>query len=764
VLSMDDPAPTARGRSLPTALILIIAYTTLALIITHPLVMHLTTRVPHDLGDPLLSTIILWWNAHHLPLTRAWWNGPFFWPATGTLTLSDHRLGESLLATPLQWIGLSPLTAYNLTLLATFPACATAAHWMAFRLTRRHDASMIAGLAFGFNPYRFAHIEHLELLAAFGMPIALGALHEYLADGRRRWLVLFAAALLLQALLCSYYFLFFLVLLGLWVLWFLRPRDVRVLAGIAIACALVVAAMSPVAFEYLRVHREQGLARGLGDIVTLSADVTSIATASPLSLLWGWTSAWNGGERQLFPGVTIVMLVAIAVVASLRSAPREGGSRASLALLAIATVIACVAASALWLGPWRLGPLSVGTWYKPFSIAVYLSIGALLASPTIKAAYRRRSLLAFYVLAALALFIFSWGPKPAFFHQQFLYEPPYAWLMQLSIFRDGIRVPARFAMPTILALSAAAALAYARLVTTQSARVAAVLVTAGILADSWIAPIPLFERPARWPDEMARTRAAVAIELPLGDTMRDIAAMYRAMAAGIPIVNGNSGYLPAHYRPLTLALATGDETAFDALTEAGPLLVSIDRTDPGAENRVEWLRRNPRASLSGSTSAFTWFVVRGSEKRAPRCDGNTVRLVAARDWWGPLPIAPLTDRSNDTWWLSGDTQQTGDFLLLDLGQAARPCSVRLGLGTRPAWYPNALSVATSVDGTEWRTEFSGKLGGEAIRAAIAQPRDAVIELPAGGAPARYIRLRIESDQPNAPWIVTEVTVTASRPG
>jgi hypothetical protein len=263
---------------------------------------------------------------------------------------------------------------------------------------------------------------------------------------------------------------------------------------------------------------------------------------------------------------------------------------------------------------------------------------------------------------------------------------------------------------------------------------------------------------------MARTKAAVAIELPLGDTMRDIAAMYRAMAAGIPTANGNSGYLPAHYRPLDLAIATSDYTAFDPLADAGPLLVSIDRTDPGADHRVAWLRANPQATLAGSTPAFTWFVIRETTTRALHCDGSSLPIVAARDWWGPLPIAKLTDRSNDTWWISGDSQQTGDFLLLDLGQAARPCSVRLGLGMRPAWYPNALSVATSVDGTEWRTEFSGRLGGEAIRAAIARPRDAVIELPAGGAPARYIRLRVESDQPNAPWIVTELTVTASPPG
>src|SRR5262249_3749808 len=226
---------------------------------TYPLVAHLGTHVPHDLGDPLLSTVILWWNAHRLPLGAEWWNGPFFWPATGTMTFSDHRLGASLLASPLQWSGFSALTAYNVTLLATFPACALAAHWLAYTLTGRHDASTVAGLAYGFNPYRFAHIEHLEPLAAFGMPIPLVALRRFLHHRRWRWLWLLAAALWLQALLCSYYVLFFGVLVALWIVWFLRWRDAPDVARIGAVCAVAAAAVLPIAWRYLAVHKEYGL-------------------------------------------------------------------------------------------------------------------------------------------------------------------------------------------------------------------------------------------------------------------------------------------------------------------------------------------------------------------------------------------------------------------------------------------------------------------------------------------------------------------------
>ena len=124
------------------------------------------------------------------------------------LAFSDHRLGVSLIATPLQWLGASPLTAYNVVFLATFPLCAIAGHILGFTFTGRHDAASISGLAFGFNPFRVTHRSHLELLAAFGMPLALAALHLYVREHRTKWLVAFALAVIVLGLSSTYYLLF----------------------------------------------------------------------------------------------------------------------------------------------------------------------------------------------------------------------------------------------------------------------------------------------------------------------------------------------------------------------------------------------------------------------------------------------------------------------------------------------------------------------------------------------------------------------------
>jgi F5/8 type C domain len=755
-------AAPGRTRHIRAAVACSIGYAILAVGLTYPLVRHLATRVPHDLGDPLLSTTILWWNAHQQPLSATWWNGPFFFPATGTLALSDHRLGESIVASPLQWAGLGPLAAYNVTLLVLFPLSALAAYWLAYTLTKRHDAALLAGIAYGFSPYRFAHIEHLELLAAFGMPAALAALHRYIVDRRTKWLVVFSAALLAQALSCSYYFLFFLVMLALWILWFVRWREVAILVGIGAASAVAAASMAPIGLRYAAIHEQYGLERGLNDIVELSADVTSLVTASPLNAVWGWTSTLNGPERQLFPGATVLVLVAIGMLASARS-PRDGAtrrSRAASALLVLAGVFAIIAATALWIGPWRLLFLSVGTPVKPFSLAVLALLAAMLCLPRVRDAHQRRSPFAFYVLGSAALFLISLGPKPAFLHHQILYQPPYAWLMSLSVFRGGVRVPARFGMLMILALSVAAALAYARFATGRRRVPVLALLVAGMLADSWIAGLPLLEPPAPWPARASALGAASFLDLPMGDVMVDSAAMYRAIPAGIPTVNGTSGYEPPHYPVLRRALESYDETALDAMAAYGPLVVAVERSRPQAAERVKWLQAYGPAKEVGADTESVWFLVERRPWVSVDCRGPSVPIVALRDRHGPLPLGPLQDGDENTLWTSGDAQRTGDMLLLDLGRAVRPCSVRLSLGSHGQAYPSALSIATSADGDSWQISRTQRVGGLAVRAVLDHPRNAVLELPVATEPARFIRLRIETDQPKAPWIVTELAVTA----
>ena len=203
-------------------------YVLLTIALTWPLVLHPASLVPNDLGDPLLNTWILAWDARVAPLTAAWWNSPQFYPMAGTLAFSEHLLGLSIFSTPIIALTGDPLLAYNAVFFLSFVLSALAAYLLAFTISRRHDVAFLAGLAFGFAPYRMAQFAHVQVLSAYWMPVALAALHRYVDDRRARWAALFALAWLMQALACGYYLFYLSVLVGLWLPWFMTgPNRLR---------------------------------------------------------------------------------------------------------------------------------------------------------------------------------------------------------------------------------------------------------------------------------------------------------------------------------------------------------------------------------------------------------------------------------------------------------------------------------------------------------------------------------------------------------
>lgn len=742
------------------------AYTALTLLLTYPLILHLSTTVPHDLGDPLLSVSILWWNAHVMPLTDRWWNGFAFYPATGFLAYSDHRLGESLIASPLQWLGCGPVAAYNLTLLALFPLCAVAAHWLAFTLTKRHDASALCGLAYGFSPYRIAHIVHLELLAAFGMPAALAALHHYVSTRRSKWLLVFALALVVQGLCTSYYLLFFSIFLALWIAWFLRPRDLRALAAIGIAGGAAASALLPIAIGYLRIHRRFGFFRGLGEIVTLSGDVTSLVTTSPLSLLWGWLARSDAPEGELFPGLTIAALAIIggAVELRRRGLAHDRLDRIAVWLLAVASVFGAVAVCAWTLGPWRIELPGVSASseapFKPMALAL-LAVGAAVAlSSPIRHAYTRRSPLAFYALATVAMILCSFGPKPSLLHHQFLYEPPYAWLMRVPIF-GSIRAPARFAMLTVLALSVSGALAFSRLRFEGTRRLAiAIALMAGIAADGWIHNLAFPVVPGLWPAQRAAGFTAV-VELPLGDLYDDIAAMYRAINHRRPVVNGSSGFEPTHYFTLKTALQEHDPTALDAVTPAGPVLIVVDK---GADADRRWqtfLTQVPRVTRLADDEGHAFFAAAPAPPTPPPCSGVRLPIAAVLEGHRSVDVGTLTDGDLLTRWNTSHPQRVGDALTVDLGRAAVPCAVSLSVGEFRKNYARRLLVDTSLDGVSWTAATSVRTAALTVRGALNDPRTVAFSIPLAPVDAQFVRLRIGEPAVDA-WLVAEISVTGVR--
>jgi hypothetical protein len=662
-------------------------------------------------------------------------------------------------------MGLSAVTAYNLTLLATFPLAAMAAQWLAFTITRRHDAAILCGLAYGFCPYRIAHLQHLELLGGFGMPAALAALHRYRETSAWRWLAVLSGALVMQGLWTSYYLLFFSVLLALWVFWFIGWRDPRRLAAIGIACAIAAVALLPVIVGYERIHEWYGLKRRFSEVTLFSADVTGLGVASPLIALWGWTARWALPEGELFPGLTITTLALAAAALGWMREPvaRDRVDRGIAWLPAVAAACAAISIAGWAFAPWHVSlpglKISSDAPYKPFSLAVLAIAIWIGASSRMRSAYARRSPLAFYLVATAVLVLCALGPKPTLLGHQILYKPVYAWLMELPAF-SSIRVPARFAMPAMLALSVAGAIAFSALAARPHRRpVLALLLMGGVIADSWIAPLPLLPLPDRWPTSQAAGFASV-LELPLGTGFDDFAAMYRATVHQHRVVNGSSGFEPTHYFTLRMALEERDPATFDGFPPGAPILVVLDKRQDAAHEWQRFLTARPRISVLGGDERWEFFSAGAAPPAATVCSGEPVPIASATASGGGASLGALTDRNPSTWWATVHPQQVGDALTLDLGRRVRPCAAILSVGEFRASYPRKLVVETSENGDEWHTVATERTAGLTMRGAFNDPKTVPILIGLAPSTARFVRLRIDESHPSIPWMVTDVAIRA----
>lgn len=523
------------------------AFIALALAWTWPLPTHLSTRIPHDPGDPVLNTYLLWWNAETLPFGPRWWNPPFFFPMRGALALSEHLAGLAVISTPVQLLGGTPVLGYNITLLASYALSAWFTSLLVHRLTGSTLAGFCAGLAYGFAPFRAGQLAHLQVLTSQWLPLQLLAMHAYLDDGRRRWLVLCGGAWLIQGLSNGYYLLFMPVLVALWLAWFPAwRRDARRGGALVAAWALASLPFVPLLLKYREVHEALGLTRGAAEIAGFSAKPSSFLNPPHLLAFWPPRNVPTH-EDYLFPGITVV------------------------ALLVLAAVFA-------------------------------------VARGTYRSAIRRRSPLVFYALVTVVMATLTFGPgSPEAGGWRWL--RPYYWLTLLPGF-GSLRVPARFAMLSTLCAAVAAGLAVARLAPVrQAARaILIVVVVAGLTVDGWIEPMPLLAPPGRQLLSDAPADAVV-LELPPDETLVSVNAMYRALFHRRPLVNGYSGHFPPHYGVLSQALRRGDPSPLLELARGRSLVIIVnDRFDPAGDFR-ELVESLPGVRRVGSGSAGVLYVL-----------------------------------------------------------------------------------------------------------------------------------------------------------
>ena len=740
-------------------------YVLLTVALTWPLVIHPASLVPNDLGDPLLNTWILAWDARVVPLTPAWWNGPQFYPIAGAMAFSEHLLGLTIVTTPIILLTGDPLVAYNSVFFLSFVLSALSGYFLAFTISRRHDCAFLAGLAFGFAPYRMAQFAHVQVLSAYWMPIALAALHRYFDDRRTRWLVLFAAAWLLQALACGYYLFYLSILVALWLPWFIKgPARLKALAEIAVSWVIAAAMLVPVLYGYWKFQHAYGLRRGVDEISLFSADVASVLKAPSNLRIWGWLHVVLHPEADIFPGVTVVILVILGLLIGWKQAVKERTGRLKLArvFVAIAVVFFAIAASPLYFGAWKLDILglrllSVGTPHKPLSIGILALVIAGAMHPSVRTAWRRRSALTFYALGALAMWLMSLGPAPTLMDRPIIYKAPYAWLMMLPG-GEGIRVPARFWMLAVLCLSIAAALALRQIIARwpRFARAIPVVACIGILADGWPKPIFMEKRPA---DRPLHSRVVARLDLPPVPS-HDSISLFRAIEHRKPLFNGYSGYFAPHYWAMQYLIKHRDPAVLTRLSSYGPVEVVVDHDwDPQAAAR-RFLLAAPNVSLVYRDDRYSAFrVERGPYAAAlPRPQGQTLPLASIKAEYNAALVGEMIDHDIGTRWHCGRAQRPGDSFTVDLGSERQINGAELLIAGFVNDFPRKLSIETSSDGGSWTPAWAGGSAIVALSAALEDPLNVSMPFVFDPRPGRYVRFTELAEEEIYYWSVAELRI------
>jgi len=524
-----------------------LVYLACAVVTTWPLALHPTSLIgaPVGPGDPFLYLWVLGWGMHavlHDPLSLlngSVFNGNIFHPALGTLSFSDHLLLQSVVLSPIYAVTGDVTLCYNVLLIASLVASALAMHAFVREVVGSSGGAYIAGLAWGFGSFRFAHLLHIQLQALYFLPLTFLFLHRLMAGRTRRDAALLGVVLGLQAVSSVY---------------------VAVIGGAGLVCAAIALAITsgrrwngllirrlamasviggvialPFAIVYLRVQQSEGFGRTLYEAGQSAAYASSYLQVPPGNVVYGRTDLLrdhrepaegapprSGPERELFPGFTIVLL----------------------------------AAAGIWFG--RLAD----------------------ARPTV---------LAMSVLVVVG-FTLSLGPDGL--------RGVYALLHRYVFGFQAIRAPSRFAVLVMFGLATLAAIGWRELWERRSvilpgtlqwlpaAAVAAVAVELLHLPVALAAAPPITTEIGQWLRQ-APTPGAVAV-LPLTIDVDNTPAMVQSLEHRRPLLNGYSGQRPAFFPSLVDALsAFPSDEALLALLESDVRFVVAPRpVDAGSASAL----------------------------------------------------------------------------------------------------------------------------------------------------------------------------------
>ncbi|MBI4605824.1 MAG: hypothetical protein HY721_27980 [Planctomycetes bacterium] len=566
-------------------------YVLAAVLFTWPLAVRLTDHVPAGGNDLWQNCWNFWWWGKALGEGRSPYRTDLIYQP-GDVSLAFHTHSEANVLTMLPvTLALGVPAALNAALLLGFGLAGWGGYLLARELTGDPRAAFLAGLVLAFPPHRLEQsLEHLNLASYQAMPFFLLFLVRLARSGGARNVLLAAVAFAANALYAWHNGL--LVLPTAAVLFaheVLRRRDgrLRALRDAAAAGALAALLLLPFLWPLVR-EIAAGDTSYLKPPVRKGIDLAFLLVPSEMHPLWG------------------------PLVQGLYERCRGYASAGYTCYLG-------VGALALWI----LGSLARG---KPLDGTAPL---APRFSPVLWGA-----LLGLHVLLALGDTLVVLGEDTG--------APlPFALVRHMPVLQT-VRLPNRFVVPAVLALSMLAAHGASRLLRGRGPLAlagAAALIAFDVLPVPYpMQPVP---RPA-WIEALAPAPPGLVLDLPGGHRARGAEDMHLQTLHGRPIAGGYASCVPAwmerRVKDLSLlelafegqpAVQVDVERGLAQVLEALPVQVLVLHLDRERE-RLERLAAQHR----GTPLSRLFNPERGTAAR-------TIAELrsAARKLWGPPVFA-----------------------------------------------------------------------------------------------------------------------------
>jgi len=557
----------------------------LSIIMLWPLPLHMADAFVSHV-DPLLNTWIFDWDTYQM------FKDPFrlfdaniFFPLKNTLAFSEHMIVLSLIAFPVSLVSGNPVLGYNFVQLLAYILCGFAVYLLVFDLTKNRIAAIIAGVIFAFSPYRFRQVGHIQNITVFWTPLSLLYLHKAIKKPSWKYVLLFALFFVLQALSCGYLGVFLAIAVGIFVLYYLlfmpRANIAPFFKKLVISAILSGLIIAPFLVPYLQVKKEHRFERTVGSNIQFSANILGYATISRFNknVFYEAQSVenrvainlMNRGKlrpkgRGLFPGIMTILLATMAFLfppyASrfpnrIRTAEKTVNS---LLLFVVGLTGIIILTKGLVFSVAGI-KISLMHLTNPLYLIIFLFIAKLVLSRFTLCNFddeKNSSAIHknFYLFLGIFTCILTLGPKVFYITHDFG-TGPYMILYKNIVLFKGIRVPERFGIFVMLALSVLAGYGAAKVLAMIKLRGKVILscfILAFLVYEFICVPMP-YEKISREPAEVYKWLASskeefAILEFPLIKLQTNKYYMYWSILHRKNLANGSSGFNPPIFNQL----------------------------------------------------------------------------------------------------------------------------------------------------------------------------------------------------------------------